>query len=125
MNYYISSPESSSSDSYYETSLSFGSRPQSTSPSLSQTYPALAKLRQDACRGFDVEDDNEFCPALAVSSPFPGSVAAAAAPGAKPSASYILVPPVATEPDAVPTVAVRERRALQIIDPATGLPIRR
>lgn len=125
MNYYISSPDSSSSDSYYDVSLSFGSRPQSTSPSLAHTHPALAKLRQDACRGFDAEDDNEFCPALAVSSPYAASAAAAVAPGFRPSASYILVPQTSTEQDLVPTVAVRERKALQIIDPATGLPIRR
>lgn len=123
MSYYISSPDSSTAGSFYDSSVSFPQRPASASPPLSQTYPGLAKMRYEACRGFEIEDDLEFCPALAVVSPMVPAAVPSSAIASNSASSYARY---SHANDGVPTVEVRRaRNALEIIDPATGLPIGR
>lgn len=122
MSYYISSPDSSSSGSFYESNMSYVQRPVSASPTLSQSYPGLAKMRYEACRGFDLEDDLEFCPALAAEtvSVSHQSVPAGVAPSESSFANYT------SKTDDTPIIEIRRSaNPLEIINPATGLPIGR
>lgn len=127
MSYYLSSPESSAVGSPYDSS--FPSRPQSTSPSLAGSFSQVAKLRQEACRGFELEDDNEFCPALA-SAQYPTAYpTSTASPSMSPPAlkSGQLTSPGGSSAPVTATfqAAGHQRKALEIIDPATGMRVLR
>lgn len=127
MNYYTSSPDSSTSGSYFADSA-FSSRPESTSPLLS-AYPALAKLRHDASRGFDPEDDQEFCPAL---TSYPGTshqfgmfTPGLLTPSSPQQPHHAPTTAAAPPSDGIPTLVPRPRQTVEVIDPATGLRVQR
>jgi len=141
MSYYLSSPESSAAGSPYDSS--FPSRPQSSSPSFAGGFSQLAKLRQEACRGFDLEDDQEFCPALSSYPafvqypPYPASAGyptSAASPSMSPptlKSGQITSPGGSSSGPSQAAAAATfqavgpHRKALEIIDPATGLRVGR
>lgn len=124
----MESPELSSASS--SASFDSASSPNTLSPSNPWAYPlpytGLAKVRIDSCRGFDFTDDQEFCPALATplmthakyDTTYIASVASFN-PSASRNANFD------SGSDAVPTLAVSEKKTLQIIDPSTGMPVAR
>lgn len=105
MNYYGSSP--SSTTSTHSTSYPPGSysRPSSVSPQFSNAYIYSSKARFNASRGFDVEDDLEFCPAL------------------RKESKHIYEEPEETSTDEVVTTPQRVRKVIEIVDPTTGMKI--
>ena len=126
MSYFLNSPElsSASSSARFDSNTSLNSM--STSFSFVQPYSGLAKLRLDCCRGFEVEDDQEFCPALVAplttQFKYKPSYIASVAPFALSASSM----PVAESADpSVPTLTVSAKKTLQIIDPSTGMPVSR
>ena len=126
MSYFLNSPELSSASS----SASFDSNTSlnSMSPSFScvQPYSGLAILRLGCCRGFEIDDDQEFWPALVAplttQFKYNPSYVASVAPFALSASSM----PVAESADpSVPTLTVSAKKTLQIIDPSTGMPVSR
>lgn len=127
MPYFMESPQlsSASSSASSDSGLSPDSPSLSNSWATPQVYLGLAKMRLDSCRGFEIADDQEFCPAL--SSPLMTH--------SKYDSNYIQSVasfhsssnPVDYESgfNSAPMLAVSAKKTLQIIDPATGMPISR
>uniref|UniRef100_A0A060T9L1 ARAD1C45584p n=1 Tax=Blastobotrys adeninivorans TaxID=409370 RepID=A0A060T9L1_BLAAD len=107
--YYGSSPSSTSSQGYSY------SRPSSVSPQFSNAYLYTSGARFNASRGFDPEDDMEFCPALSARKAAPSSVPEAS------MGSYVS----SDSHETVVTTPVRTRKAIEIVDPTTGLRVSR
>lgn len=91
-------------------------------------YTPTSMARFNASRGFDVEDDMEFCPALSPS--HMGYVSASSSDSNSPSQlpSQLYNETTAETPfspelahTGSPKVTARVRKAIQIVDPSTGL----
>lgn len=128
--YFGSSPSSTHSRGGSGTSSNY-SRPSSVSPQFANAYPVFATLssrqRFNLSRGFEAEDDYEFCPALArvhqqssaeSSSAFdPADDYTTKSPADSPSQNHeVLV----TSPG---SLAHRARKVIEIVDPTTGLKV--
>lgn len=125
--YYGSSPGSSHSRGGSGTSSSY-SRPSSVSPQFANVYPVFATLssrqRFNLSRGFEAEDDYEFCPALAARSNYqakPDTVTDADYGSKTPSGSPSQTHEVLVASPG--TIGHRARKAIEIIDPTTGLKV--
>lgn len=83
----------------------------------------MYKVRLDAGRGFDAEDDMLFCPALASAEPASRPFMTARTPASvSHTPEYVPMEMRSSAPMQAPLVApARARKALEIIDPATGL----
>jgi hypothetical protein len=125
--YYGSSPSSTHSRGGSGTSSNY-SRPSSVSPQFANAYPVFATLstrqRFNLSRGFEAEDDYEFCPALAARSnhhPKPDTVAEADYGSKSPSDSPGQTHDVLVASPG--TIGHRTRKVIEIIDPTTGLKV--
>lgn len=134
MSYYYGTSASTSPVSTHSRGTSYGgSRPSSVSPQFSQVYPVFAastRARFDASRGFELEDDLEFCPQLAPATPAAPVLGASSYDGPdyhRHGRSGRDAPaPAATstggsDAPEIGSPAARVRRAIEIVNPATGL----
>ncbi|PRT52812.1 hypothetical protein B9G98_00432 [Wickerhamiella sorbophila] len=114
---YSASPTSSNGSYFSETS-----RPSSTSPTFSRSSLShSSKCRMDAGRGFDPEDDMLFCPALAPTEPLAPRSYANIQSNSVRSPEFVPREVRTTSMQTPLAATLRARRALEIIDPATGL----
>lgn len=112
--YYGSSPSSTTSTHSRGASYPAGSysRPSSVSPQFADAYIYSSKARFNASRGFDIEDDLEFCPAIS-----------------KHHDSYC--EPETTDEghsseeshEVLTATPVRTRKVIEIVDPTTGMKV--